>query len=136
MSADNDVSLWTWMLGAVSSVGVGLLSGTWAASKKMAQHDMRLLALETAATNHSAFCAKQKEELLDAIRKEICSIVKLAIKDMTIDHHASIASLDKNVALIAQSNEQMEAHIIEIFNRLNRRDTDNPSGKERRGHGV
>ena len=78
MSADNDVSLWTWAAGAVSSVVIGLLSGTWAASKKMAQHDMRLLALETAATNHSAFCAKQKEELLDAIRKEI-SRLKTAI---------------------------------------------------------
>lgn len=134
MSADNDVSLWTWVLGAAGSIGVGLLGGTWAASKKMAQHEMRLAAIELSCSGHAAFCAKQKEELLDAIRKEICSIVKLAIKDMTIDHHASIASLDKNVALIAQSNEQMEAHIVEIFNRLNRRDTDNPSGKERRGH--
>ena len=136
MSADNDVSLWTWAVGAIGSIGIGLLSGTWAASKKMAQHDMRLLALETAATNHSAFCAKQKEDLLEAVRKEICNIVKLAIKDLTIEHHSSISSLDKNVALIAQSNEQMEKHIEEIFNRLNRRDTDNPSGKERRGNGV
>ena len=132
MSVDNDVSVWTWLVGAVSSVGVGLLSGAWAASKKMAQHEMRLAAIELSCSGHAAFCAKQKEELLEAIRKEICSIVKLAIKDMTIDHHASIASLDKNVALIAQSNEQMETHIIEIFNRLNRRDTDNPTGKERR----
>ena len=136
MSVDNDVSVWTWAVGAIGSLGVGLISGTWAASKKMAQHEMRLTALENASAGHAAFYARQKEELLDTIRKEICNIVKLAIKDLTIDHHASIASLDKNVALIAQSNEQMEAHIIEIFNRLNRRDTDNPSGKERRGHGV
>ena len=135
MSTEGDTNLWTWAVGVVGSVGVGLFSGTWAASRKMAQHEMRLASLETSAAAHPVFCAKQKEELLDAINKEICSIVKLAIKDVTIDHHASIASLDKNVALIAQSNEQMEAHIIEIFNRLNRRDTDNPSGKERR-HGV
>ena len=136
MSVDNDVSVWTWLVGAVSSVGVGLISGTWAASKKMAQHEMRLAAIELSCSGHAAFCAKQKEDLLEAVRKEICNIVKLAIKDLTIEHHSSISSLDKNVALIAQSNEQMEKHIIEIFNRLNRRDTDNPSGKERRGHGV
>jgi len=134
MSADNDVSLWTWVVGAASSLGVGLISGTWSASRKMAQHEMRLTALEKEATGHSAFCARQKEELLDAIRKEICHIVKLAIKDLTLEHHSSIASLDKNVALIAQSNEQMEKHIEEIFNRLNRRDTDHPFGKERRSH--
>lgn len=135
MSADNDVSLWTWALGAAGSVCVGLFSGTWAASRKMAQHEMRLSALENASAGHAAFCAKQKEDLLDAIRKEICSIVKLAIKDLTIEHHASISSLDKNVALIAQSNEQMEKHIEEIFNRLNRRDTDHSPGVDRRGHG-
>lgn len=135
MSADNDVGLWTWAVGAVSSLGVGLISGTWSASRKMAQHEMRLTALEKEATGHSAFCAKQKQDLLEAIQKEICHIVKVAIKDLTIEHHSSIASLDKNVALIAQSNEQMEAHIAEIFNRLNRRDTDNPSGKERRHSG-
>ena len=134
MSADNDVSLWTWVVGAASSLGVGLISGTWSASRKMAQHEMRLTALERDSAGHATFCAKQKEELLDAIRKEICSIVKLAIKDLTIEHHASISSLDKNVALIAQSNEQMEAHIVEIFNRLNRRDTDHSPGVDRRGH--
>ena len=75
MSVDNDVSVWTWLVGAVSSVGVGLLSGTWAASKKMAQHEMRLTALERDSAGHATFCAKQREELLDAIRKEICHIV-------------------------------------------------------------
>ena len=132
MSADNDVSLWTWAVGAIGSIGVGLLSGTWSASRKMAQHDMRIAALETATSAYPAFCARQKQDLLDAIQKDICNIVRLAISDLTLKQNSSIASLDKNVALIAQSNEQMEAHIAEIFNRLNRRDTDNPSGKERR----
>ena len=167
MSAEGDSSFWTWMAGAVATVALSIVTGTWAASRKVtifeatqAKHDADITslkgieasqriveatqikhtaditALKLAAEGHATFCAKQKEELLEAIRKEICSIVKLAIKDMTIDHHASIASLDKNIALIAQSNEQMEAHIIEIFNRLNRRDTDNPSGKERRGHSA
>ena len=164
MSADGDFSVWTWLVGAASTVLVGIASGTWAASRKVtmfeatqAKHTADIInlkgveaaqriveatqikqtaditALKLAAEGHSAFCAKQKEDLLDAIRKEICHIVKLAIKDMTIEHHSSIASLDKNVALIAQSNEQMEGHIAEIFKRLNRRDTDHSPGVERRG---
>jgi hypothetical protein len=157
MSPDSGFSVWTWVVGIVSSLFVGVSSGTWAASRKVAmfeatqaqhatdilalkgveatqiKHTADIVALKLAAEGHSTFCAKQKQDLIDAIRKEICSIVQLAISDLSLKQQSSIASLDKNVALIAQSNEQMESHIVEIFNRLNReRDTGSPTGKERR----
>lgn len=97
------------------------------------KHTADIVALKLAAEGHTAFCAKQKQDLLDSIRKEICNIVQLAISDLNLKQQANISNLDKNVALIAQSNEQMEKHIEEIFNRLNRRDTDHQPGVDRRG---
>lgn len=98
------------------------------------KHTADIVALKLAAEGHTAFCAKQKQDLLDSIRKEICNIVQLAISDLTLKQQANISNLDKNVALITQSNEQMGKHIEEIFNRLNRRDTDRQPEFDRRSH--
>jgi hypothetical protein len=137
-------------LGLFGSAFIGLLTGSWAASRKitlyetkMAAHDDKLAELEAfkleqaalhakQKADQTAFCTKQKEELLEVLRKDICSIVKLAIKDMVIEHNGQLSNLDKNVALIAQSNGQMEKNIEEIFRRLNRRDSDHLPGQERR----
>lgn len=95
-------------------------------------NEARIGVLEKAREDQTIFCNRQKEELLAALQKEICNIVKLAIKDLLLDQKDRVASLDKNIALIAQSHEQMEKHIEEIFNRLNRRDTDHSQGQDRR----
>jgi len=137
--SNEEWGFWRWFAATAGSVLLGLLGGTWAASRKVtmleakeAMQDDRLDAFDRFRTDQITFCARQKDDLLAALQKEICNIVKIAIKDLLLDQKDRVASLDKNIALIAQSHEQMEKHIEEIFNRLNRRDTDHNPGQDRR----
>ena len=112
---DSDATVWQWIVGAATTL-VGVLSGLiWRGIER------RLAALELAEQNRDDHCATQRAEILEELRREICAIVKGAIKDMVIGHNKDLASLDKNLALQAQAMAAIQRDVEAIIGRLNRR---------------
>jgi len=100
--SNEEWGFWRWFAATAGSVLLGLLGGTWAASRKITQyeakiathevnigshetklaevatirsrvdaHDITLTSLSTFKQEQIAFCARQKDELLEALQKEI-----------------------------------------------------------------
>lgn len=137
----DDWSLWRWMAGPALGLLGGLLGGIWSARGllKDLQHNdadlaRRLKLVEQQRKQDEERRERQKAELLEEVKKEICNIVKLAIKDLIIDHNKELASISTDVAIQSTLMEQMMADVAAIFGRLNRRseDRDELQGDRRR----
>jgi hypothetical protein len=128
ISPDSDWSFWRWVLGLAGSALAGLLGGVWFSRGVLKDlqhtdeaHNTRLLALENFKLQQEAFCSKQKAELIDLLQREICSIVRAAIKDLTIDQNEKLSKISTSIAVQASMSSDIKADIAEIFHRMNQR---------------
>lgn len=132
MTSGDDWGVWKWVAGAVGALISGVFAGTWAAATKTSDFEARLKVLENARATHDARCEKQKSDLVETIRKEVCSIVKLAIKDSIIDNTKTIGDINGSIRVLATMQEEIQKDISDIFSRLSKRDSDRSNGQERR----
>ncbi len=126
-------------VGWVVSVGCTTASLSWFAGRKTmemerddAERDRKIKALEEDRVRMSQFCAQQKAALIAELQKDICNIVKLANKDLIIDHNSKLATIGTDVAVQANLMMQIQKDVEAIFDRLNRRNDDQGGHDERR----
>lgn len=117
---------WQWILGLLVTVFTGTVVGAWAASAVASNHDARIKHLEDEATARAFRCDKQRADILEELRREVCAIVKDSISNLKERQGEKLASMDKNLALIAQAQMDGKEKMDEIFARLNRRGDDQP----------
>lgn len=145
-----EFNLWKWVFGAAATILTGIFTGTWAVAAKTkdieAQLDQakkdsvhnadRIKMLEDAQVSQQAFCEKQQDQLTKAITASICASVKEMLSTDVLRQTKEIAEINKNIALIAQSQEMTKDDITEIFARLNNwkrtGSTSNDTGLRRR----
>lgn len=128
-----EFNIWKWVVGAATTVLAGVFTGTWAVAaktkgfeaqieqlnKKHEQGESRIRVLEEAQVSQQAFCERQQEQLTKAITASICASVKEMLSSDVLRQTKEIGEINKNLALIAQSQEMTKEDITEIFARLN-----------------
>jgi len=137
---DDDAGVWQWGIGIAIALLSGLIGGIWSTRGTLAElehtdadHEARIGALELHKREMAEFCDKRKAELLAELAKEVCNVVRLAIKDVTIENNSKLASISTNQALQGQLLQQIQDDVAAIFGRMNRRNGDKPPhGVERR----
>lgn len=119
---DSGGTLGQWLVGIVSTVAAALAG--WAAASKGNRRDLeaRMEVIERAHKSQAAHCTQQRDEILSSLRREVCDIIRSALKDQVIAHNKELAGLDKHMALQAQTMQQIQEDVEAIFGRLNRRD--------------
>jgi hypothetical protein len=140
MTPDDDLGVWKWAVAVALSVLSGLIGGVWVSRGVLsalenidADHEKRIHTLEQQKKDQADFCDKRKNELLAELTKEICSIVKISIQEITIENNAKLAAISINQALQGQILGQIQADVEAIFGRMNRRSLDREqSGDSRR----
>jgi hypothetical protein len=117
-------NLWQWLVGIASTVAAAIAG--WLAARGAGNQDLsaRLGVVEVWKKEREGACARQKEEIMEDLRKEVGGIVRAAIQDMVITHLRDLAGLDKTLAVQAEAMKQIQADVEAIFGRLNRRGED------------
>jgi hypothetical protein len=144
ISPESDWSFWRWVLGLAGSALAGLLGGVWFsrgvlkdlehADKQQSiaretlevAHNARLITLENFKAQQEAFCARQKAELVDLLQREICSIVRAAIKDLTIEQNEKLSKISTSIAVQASVSSGIKADLADISQRMNQRRKGDP----------
>jgi len=141
---DDDMGFWKWGVGVAIPALTWLIAKVWVSSGILAtlkhtdqdhatrldSHDKQLEALVLYCKEQVDFCDKRKNELLLELTKEVCNVVRLAIKDVTIEHNQKLAAIGTNQALQGQMLQQIQLDVEAIFGRMNQRvtDTSHPRG--------
>jgi len=134
----DDFGIFKWMAGIAFSGIAGLIGGVWVTRGVLkdlehndADQNKRISSLEASRREQDDFCARQKTALIAELQKEICNIVRLAIKDLIIDHNKELGAISTNVAIQSKLMEQIQDDVAAIFERINRRSDD---GAEQNHH--
>ena len=85
---------------------------------------VRVIELEATDREMGRYCASQRREILDELRKEVCAILTSALKDAKIEAGAERATVATALALHTQALETIKKDIQAIFKRLDRRHQD------------
>jgi len=139
MTPDDDLGVWEWMIGIGLSVLSGLIGGVWVSRGTLASlehtdadHEKRIVSLEQCKKEQADFCDKRKNELLAELKNEVCSVVRLAIKDVTIENNVKLSAISLDQALQGQKLDQIQDDVAAIFGRMNRRGDDHDQHTDRR----
>lgn len=124
----SEISVWVGIVSGSLGFVAGLVSGVWwiaSKSKDIASHGESINEINRR-------CEQQRAEMLTEIEKKVCSVVRMAIKDMLLDCKDRDAKTATDIALLTQSMAQMQLDVEAIFERLNRRRDDHGQGERRR----
>lgn len=97
-----------------------------AKAEKLDAHDQKIKDIV-------AGCPVQHKELVTELKAAVCAGFKLAMKETEQKIEKRLAGHDKDIAVLDRRQAQSEAHIEELFGRLNRRHEDRPVDPDRRG---
>ena len=133
-SAD-DLGWWRELLAWFGSGVVAITTGTWivtsrakdivAAQKSLSDAQVvladRIAALETTDRDMGRFCREQRRELLEELRRDVCNVLTIALKDAKIESNRDLSVMSTTMELHTQSLGEIQKDIEAIFKRLDRR---------------
>ena len=119
-------SLWEWSIGIASTLAAAIAG--WLAARRSGNQDLsaRLGVIERWKDERQGSCDRQRNEIMEELRKEIGRVVRAAIQDREIAYNKELAAIDKNLALQTQATQQIQEDVEAIFGRLNRRSDEQP----------
>lgn len=125
-SAD-EVTLWREILAGVigvatGAVGVGYFSGR--KSRDLDQHETRLKALEDVLARFASNCASQHHAMLEEVRRDTLVTVRQAETEGQLKIADQLHQINLQLTRTTLMYEEMGKDIEAIFQRLNRRHSD------------
>ena len=130
-----DLGWWRELLAWIGSGVVAITTGTWivanrakdivAAQKALSDAQCvlaeRITALETTDRDMGRFCRDQRRELLEELRRDVCHVLQLALKDAKIESNRDLSTMTTTMELHTQALGEIQKDIEAIFRRLDRR---------------
>lgn len=131
----DDLGWWRELLAWFGSGVVAITTGTWivanrakdivAAQKSLSDAQVvladRIAALETTDRDMGRFCREQRRELLEELRRDVCNVLTIALKDAKIESNRDLSVMSTTMELHTQSLGEIQKDIEAIFKRLDRR---------------
>ena len=132
----DDITLWREILAgiigvATGAVGVGYFSGR--KSRDIDQHETRLKALEDVLAKFAANCSAQHQAMLEEVRRDTLATVRQVDSEGQLKVAEQLHQINIHLALTMRMQEEMSKDIEAVFERLNRRQSDQPKPLGRRG---
>ena len=130
-----DIGWWRELLAWIGSGVVAITTGTWivatrsreivaaqvALSKAQLALADRITALEETDRDMGRFCKEQRRELLDELRRDVCQVLTIALKDAKIESNRDLSTMTTTMELHTQALGEIQKDIEAIFRRLDRR---------------
>ena len=131
----DDLGWWRELLAWIGSGVVAITTGTWivanrakdivAAQKSLSDAQCvlaeRITALENTDRDMGRFCRDQRRELLEELRRDVCHVLQLALKDAKIESNRDLSTMTTTMELHTQALGEIQKDIEAIFRRLDRR---------------
>lgn len=117
-------SLVVWRTRGIIAAQEALAEGQKLLAKNHCDLVSRVMEIEATDREMSSYCAAQRKEILEDLRKEVCAILTSSLQEARIKTSDERALVTTTLALHTQALGNIEKDIKGIFSRLDRRHID------------